>query len=329
MAIRRADAISLMQSGGALRRISDIFRGISFDRVLIKLCVGLSLLLILFVWFDISGVLERLLTIDAWFLLLAIGIFSIQFIVSCLRWVLILGRQCKTIGPREALSIFGIGTLANLFLVASVAGMSVRAALLLRAGSNLSTALASVTAERIAAAFGLVLCGAVGFVFALPHLKDHLGQWVWPQSGALAVAGLAISAMVLGVLYVKANWLRTFAQTVWAAFASPGRAIQMIGASAGIVLLGFAGMAVLAAGMDLSVDPIFFLSVMPAVALVSALPISVGGWGVREGAMVAGLAIFSVPAEAAIALSISYGLGCMVVALLFGAALALLGPSKA
>ena len=76
-----------------------------------------------------------------------------------------------------------------------------------------------------------------------------------------------------------------------------------------------------------TIAAVFFVSVMPAIAIISALPISVGGWGVREGAMVAGLSIFSIPADTAIVLSISYGLGGLLVALLLGAVLSLFGQN--
>lgn len=77
--------------------------------------------------------------------------------------------------------------------------------------------------------------------------------------------------------------------------------------------------------MGLEIDPLFFISVMPAIAFIASLPISVGGWGVREGAMVAGLAPFSVAPESAMALSISYGLASLLVALTMGGLLVLLG----
>lgn len=93
------------------------------NRMLVKICTGLSLLLILFTWFDISAILENLFAIDAYFVLLAMGIFVLQFALSCVRWVYILGRQHLSIGSRSALSIYGAGTLANLFLVTSIAGV--------------------------------------------------------------------------------------------------------------------------------------------------------------------------------------------------------------
>jgi len=295
------------------------------SRPLVKFCAGLSLLLILFAWFDISSVLRKLFSIDAGYVLLAIGIFVLQFALACARWVFILGRQKTKLTIRTILSIYGVGTLANLFLVTSIAGLSVRAALLVRRGEGLTGALAILTAERLAAIAGLGLCGGAGLVFAFPKLQSFFLDLPYLLLAGLALCGLFISGGAAYFLYRRFAVLRNFASRVWMVFSSPCQALLLIAVSAMVVLLGFAGMAALAFGMGLSIDPVFFVSVMPAIALISALPISVGGWGVREGAMVAGLSIFSVPAETAIALSISYGLGGLLVALLLGALLSLIG----
>jgi len=55
-----------------------------------------------------------------------------------------------------------------------------------------------------------------------------------------------------------------------------------------------------------------------AVLLISMLPISIGGWGVREGAMVLALRGFGIPTEEALLPSILFGL-CAVTATLPGA----------
>lgn len=322
-ALRDAAGGSLWDSLKAVRSSRAMLDGFP-----LRLCVGLSLLLILFVWFDVSGIVHKLFSIDARFVLIAIGLFALQFIMSCVRWVFILDRQGVGIDARRALSIFGIGTLANLFLVTSIAGISVRAALLLRAGTALSGALASVTSERIAATAGLLLCAAVGFAFAFPQMQSLLGEWAPTQTAVYVLAGGAVLAGAAVLILHRMEGPRAFARKVWASFSSLRQAILLIGVSAAIVVMGFAGMAALATGLGLAIDPLFFLSVMPAIAFVSALPISVGGWGVREGAMVAGLSIFAVPPESAMALSVSYGLGGLLVALLLGSALALLGQTR-
>ena len=50
--------------------------------------------------------------------------------------------------------------------------------------------------------------------------------------------------------------------------------------------------------------------------LISTLPISLAGWGVREGAMVAALTFVGVETSEALALSILFGLTLLVVSLL-------------
>jgi hypothetical protein len=64
----------------------------------------------------------------------------------------------------------------------------------------------------------------------------------------------------------------------------------------------------LAMMMDLSVRLLDVVLVMPPVMLLSSLPISVAGWGVREGAMVIAFSLIDVPQEAALALSVQFAL---------------------
>jgi len=56
----------------------------------------------------------------------------------------------------------------------------------------------------------------------------------------------------------------------------------------------------------------FFL--VPPVILAMTLPISIAGWGVREGAMIVTLGLVGVPQESALVLSILFGLGTMIAA---------------
>jgi uncharacterized membrane protein YbhN (UPF0104 family) len=53
--------------------------------------------------------------------------------------------------------------------------------------------------------------------------------------------------------------------------------------------------------------------------MVTTIPISIGGWGVREGAMVTALSLLDVQPSIALAISIQFGLIMMVVGLPGGA----------
>lgn len=69
------------------------------------------------------------------------------------------------------------------------------------------------------------------------------------------------------------------------------------------------------AAIGLPVGPLDVLAVMPTAIVVAALPISLNGWGVREGAIVAGFALFGVPLQDALLLSLMIGLSVTLTAL--------------
>jgi glycosyltransferase 2 family protein len=60
------------------------------------------------------------------------------------------------------------------------------------------------------------------------------------------------------------------------------------------------------------------LVIVPTVLLVSVVPISIAGWGLREGAMVAGFSYLGISAADAVFLSVTLGLGMTAVGLIGG-----------
>ena len=70
------------------------------------------------------------------------------------------------------------------------------------------------------------------------------------------------------------------------------------------------------------------LILMPPVLLISMVPISIAGWGVREGAMVAAFGLVGMAPETAFALSVLFGLVTMAVGLPGGLVWLLSGDRK-
>jgi len=68
------------------------------------------------------------------------------------------------------------------------------------------------------------------------------------------------------------------------------------------------GLYAIARGLGLEVTLVDCLALFLPVILITTLPISIAGWGVREGSMVAAFALVGVPGDAALALSILFGL---------------------
>jgi len=71
----------------------------------------------------------------------------------------------------------------------------------------------------------------------------------------------------------------------------------------------------MAMSLGLEVTWLDCLILVPPVILVTTLPISIAGWGVREGAMVTAFGLVGVPAEGALVLSLMFGLWGIVMGL--------------
>lgn len=74
-----------------------------------------------------------------------------------------------------------------------------------------------------------------------------------------------------------------------------------------ITILYISPATILAKDIDMLIDFKVFLLVVPLITILSVVPISFAGWGVREGLMVFFLGIFGVPGEQALVLSVLLG----------------------
>jgi hypothetical protein len=99
---------------------------------------------------------------------------------------------------------------------------------------------------------------------------------------------------------------------------SKRRLLQLVGVSilgqfalSGAVLL-------LAGGLGVPLESVGALAVVPGVMIVSAIPISIAGWGLREGTMVVGLGLLGVSQSDAALVSIAFGLLLLILGLLGG-----------
>lgn len=290
----------------------------------LRALIGLSILVFLCLYFDFAEIAMHLRALERGSVISACLVLGLQYVLASGRWWTILRRLETPVAGKEALAMFGLGALANLVLVTSVAGLSVRAFLLVRLGVRASAAAASLVAERMAAMTGLILSVAIGSIFAFSLLAPHFARLETSWSTAAFVLGglIVVSAGIVAIW--RYDWAKRFVQQVRIIFGSFATTAFLIVLSLIIVVAGFAAIAVLARGMDIVLNPIMLVAILPFVAFVSALPISIGGWGVREGSMVAGLGLMGVGAEEAVALSIAYGLAGLLMTLVLGAMASLL-----
>jgi hypothetical protein len=212
----------------------------------------------------------------------------------------------------------------------SVAGEGVRAWLLVRLGSNWRNAVTSAVIDR---GVGVGLLIALGFVvLLLPSGLTALGGY---REVVLVVYGVLIFAGVLGLLLAPkivpplarwrySRWFATLAADVHRVLLGPkGPVILSIGClihALTIIVVWSVGRA---QGLALPLpDAAVLFTVMIGVVLV---PISIGGWGLRELAVISLLATYGVAPERALLFSVCFGVA-MAVGSLPGALAWLLYP---
>ena len=88
----------------------------------------------------------------------------------------------------------------------------------------------------------------------------------------------------------------------------PGALQPVLGYAIVIQLMVGLVIFLLAKGFRFEFDLIWCIVFMPFVLLVSMIPVSIAGWGVREAVMVTAFSLVGVPSGETLVVSISYGL---------------------
>ena len=296
----------------------------------------------LLIWFllanvDLDAAKERVLGIAPGMVALATAIFLVQLVIGTLRWQAVLDAIGAPLPFARAVGFFFIGAFFSQTLPSSVGGDAVRIYKTWRAGLTLRGAVNGVMLERIAAIVALVALVAATQPFFLPRVGEDTAGWIGSAvalSVAATVAGM-VALLVLDRLPASLRGWRLVrglaqlgadARKVFLAPRAAGKALGL--GVAGHVNLTL-GVYVLALGLKLEVTWVDCIVLFPPALLITTLPISIAGWGVREGAMVAMFALVGVPTDGALVLSILFGLLDALISLPGGVLWVLSGDKRA
>ena len=239
-----------------------------------------------------------------------LGLFQIALL--SLRWQQILRALGARSGMVSALAVTFMGCFFGAFLFGPTGGDVARAMLAPARSLGRRGIVHSVLFERLASMIGLGLAAVPVVAFSAAMVAHGLPVLVALAMVPLSVAAVAAVAGLAsvfrhrtGVLFDALRELdaaRGRLMAVWPRFA-----LAVAIATIGQLLVAVEAWC-LAQSQHLGVSLVDFAILMPAVMLLVALPISAGGWGVREGAIVAALALVGVGAAPALLLSVELGL---------------------
>ena len=271
---------------------------------------------------NVSETFRALSAFDLRWVIIAVLVAMAQIPILAVRWraiVLALGGGPARLTFLAATALTAIYALFAQVLP-SLAGEGIRAWLLTRFGYGWRTTLTSVTIDR---GVGVAVLFAFSFVIlmlpsALTALSGYRNDVILMFGGALIVGVLSLlSTPRIAPLLRRwrySNWIGIFAADAHRVLLGP-QATIIFGASCLIHTLTIINVWSVshAQGLSLSMfDSAVLFTVMIGVVLV---PISIGGWGLRELAVVSLLGAHGVAPERALLFSLCFGVVLMVSAL--------------
>ena len=287
--------------------------------ILLKAGITLGLFYALVTRIDLNATVGLMAATDWRSVLGIVSVMVLQVIVAVFRWYRIMISKGVHISVRRSARYFWLGLFFNQLLPSSIGGDAIRGYCLVRDGQSVGRATLSVLLDRILGMAGLVVLIALAIPYAMNLIKNPEMQWGMMSALLVVIAGF-IAILFIDIFTRRfSSWRVMKGLTT---LASDAR--QLLGSRQGLGLVLFSVLihilsivvvGMLSSALSIKVDWIALTIIVPITTLLITIPLSIAGWGVREGVMVVGLGYVGIAPEEALALSILYGLLTLVVAL--------------
>ena len=280
-------------------------------------CVKLAISIPLTWWVlksvDIGDSAERIQDIDFGWSLAALACFIFIILLGGLRWYIFYNALSQTAPLHFLLSTNFTATFLGQILPAGIGSDAARIWFLSRKEKKLGNSISSVILDRLAGVASLLILIAIFIPVLFSYVSNEEARYAII---ILLICG-GLGLVFLFFLACIPNHFKHF--KLMASLASHISVARKEGLSLRPVLLSLIlslflhlmailVVKLLANSIGLEIDFIICLALIPAVMLIATLPISLAGWGIREGAMVTAFAYVGMVPSDALALSVLFGL---------------------
>jgi len=280
-------------------------KGKGLFKIFFRAAVSLGLLFWLFQRVNIEEVLSSFSTIAASVWLSAMVLYLTSQVLSSIRWFML--ARALDFGGRflTYLKYYFVGMFFNLFLPSAIGGDVLKAFFLSRGGNSKLRATYSILLDRLFGLWAMFVLGAFAAIFS-PEVLPYRFRIILLASAlamTLFVAFMPFFQKLVRLLFP------VFSGRFACVFLTLKRPSSLISAFLLSLMLQFCGMYavyLLSQGLGLACPATFYFAVFPMVAILTILPISLSGLGIREGGFVYFLGLKHIPPEKAIAVSLSF-----------------------
>jgi uncharacterized membrane protein YbhN (UPF0104 family) len=259
----------------------------------------------------------------------AVAILTLQTGLSALRWKLTAGRLGIRLATREALREYYLAQAVNVSVPGGVVGDAGRA-VRSRAQAGLLAAGQAVLFERLAGQAGLFAIMALSFAVTLAWPGGVAWPtWLLVPVAAFIAAGLCLplcvhlSARVRGRM---GEMLRGTRHAIRMSLLARPVIVPQIALSLATAICNLAAFGVCAVAVGHGLGPAAIAAFGPIILLTMLVPVTISGWGLREGAAVVLFPLAGGTASGGLAASVAFGL--MLIAASLPGAVAVLGGAR-
>ncbi len=243
-------------------------------------------------------VIKHMRTMDVWFFLLAVAIYVGIAVLVAIRWRILLDYRFTA---RKLFSLHMIGNFFNMILPSTMGGDAVKAYYLYREMKSGGDSFGSVFLDRYLGLSARLFLGLVSSAAAFSNLRDIGLQWAIP---AIFIVFLAGSAVVFRLRIGKQfaaiadfyNYLLLHIKNKSMMFNT-----FLLSLVIQILLILMIAAVALGIGQRLSFTELFVF--IPIIMTIMIIPVSISGFGVREGAFVMLFGLTGIPAPVSVSIS--------------------------
>ena len=300
----------------------------------IKIVISAALLYLALRKVNLSELASRINIASLGWIGMAIAVTFLQIFVGVLRWREI-GAECGApLATTQAMRFNLIGTFFNQTLPSSIGGDAVRLWLVARGGAGWRAATYSIFVDRAIGLIALAIIIVASLPWSYSLISDPHGRSALLFVDFAALAG-GVGFLVLGRLrwpWVK-RWWGTHHLHACSVIANRvifsrerGPTIAVLSVLVHVLAVVIAWCVVQSIAAPVLFGQIFQL--VPPVMLITMLPISIAGWGVREATMGLAFGYAGLMTNEGVNVSLLYGAVSFIVGA-FGGLVWILSAEKA
>ncbi len=279
---------------------------------------------------DLNSLKGTLASADRFWLLAGVVAFTVAQFGCIARWSLLVPAHPSLTWPFLADSFF-VAQFFSMFLPTTIGGDAIRGYDLIKATGEWKQSLASILVDRLVGFVGFLVFALIAwFVFPaarqIPLVRTAFLGYCLLVFVTFAVLGSrrVLNAMLkpfgkigLGQLQSHA---KQFQEALRAYLQHPKRLFAAFGVTVFIEIFAILMFVFVSKALRLPIPLPYFVLIVPIIITLSQIPVSLNGWGIREGATVLFLAPIGIGAAGALSLSLI----CAAIPLLPGVAGAVL-----